>query len=117
MAGTAIAAAAAWLRCWRFFWPRWALLILQMGISRQREYQADASGVQMVGHANGLISALEKLGAYNQRIPMDIPPSTSALCIVQPLAPREFLSNLFSTHPPLSDRIAVLRNMTITRQG
>ncbi len=92
-------------------------LILQMGISRQREYQADASGVQMVGHANGLISALEKLGAYNQRIPMDIPPSTSALCIVQPLAPREFLSNLFSTHPPLSDRIAVLRNMTITRQG
>jgi heat shock protein HtpX len=92
-------------------------LILQMGISRQREYQADASGVQMVGHANGLISALEKLGAYNQRIPMDIPPSTSALCIVQPLAPREFLSNLFSTHPPLSDRIAVLRTMTITRQG
>jgi heat shock protein HtpX len=92
-------------------------LILQMGISRSREYQADASGVQMVGHANGLISALEKLGAYNQRIPMDIPPSTSALCIVQPLAPREFFSNLFSTHPPLSDRIAVLRNMTITREG
>jgi heat shock protein HtpX len=92
-------------------------LILQMGISRSREYQADASGVQMVGHAQGLISALEKLGAYNQRIPMNIPPSTSALCIVQPLAPREFLSNLFSTHPPLSDRIAVLRNMTITRQG
>src|ERR1700733_9816178 len=92
-------------------------LILQMGISRSREYQADASGVQMVGHAQGLISALEKLGAYNQRIPMDIPPSTSALCIVQPLAPREFFSNLFSTHPPLSDRIAVLRNMTITRQG
>ena len=90
-------------------------LILQMGISRQREYQADASGVQMVGHANGLISALEKLGAYNQKIPMNIPQSTSALCIVQPLMPREFLSSLFSTHPPLSDRIAVLRNMTITR--
>jgi heat shock protein HtpX len=90
-------------------------LILQMGISRQREYQADASGVQMVGHANGLISALEKLGAYNQRIPMDIPQSTSALCIVQPLTARELFSSLFSTHPPLSDRIAVLRNMTITR--
>jgi heat shock protein HtpX len=90
-------------------------LILQMGISRQREYQADASGVQMVGHANGLISALEKLGAYNQRIPMNIPQSTSALCIVQPLTAREFLSSMFSTHPPLSDRIAVLRNMTITR--
>jgi len=90
-------------------------LILQMGISRQREYQADASGVQMVGHANGLISALEKLGAYNQRIPMNIPQSTSALCIVQPLTARELFSNLFSTHPPLSDRIAVLRDMTITR--
>src|ERR1700727_792012 len=92
-------------------------LILQMGISRQREYQADASGVQMVGHANGLISALEKLGAYNQRIPMNIPPSTSALCIVQPLTAREMFSNLFSTHPPLSERIAILRNMTVTRQG
>src|ERR1700723_457231 len=92
-------------------------LILQMGISRQREYQADASGVQMVGHANGLISALEKLGAYNQRIPMDIWPSTSGLCIVQPLTAREMFSNLFSTHPPLSERIAILRNMTITRQG
>jgi heat shock protein HtpX len=92
-------------------------VILQMGISRQREYQADASGVQMVGHANGLISALEKLGAYNQRIPMNISPSTSALCIVQPLTAREMFSNLFSTHPPLSERIAILRNMTITRQG
>jgi heat shock protein HtpX len=94
-----------------------AALILQMGISRQREYQADASGVQMVGHANGLISALEKLGAYNQKIPMNIPQSTSALCIVQPLTARDLYSSLFSTHPPLSDRIAVLRNMTITRIG
>jgi heat shock protein HtpX len=92
-------------------------LILQMGISRQREYQADASGVQMVGHANGLISALEKLGAYNQKIPMNIPQSTSALCIVQPLTARDLFSSLFSTHPPLSDRIAVLRNMTVTRIG
>jgi heat shock protein HtpX len=92
-------------------------LVLQMGISRQREYQADASGVQMVGHANGLISALEKLGAYNQRIPMDIPQSTSALCIVQPLTARELFSSLFSTHPPLSERIAVLRSLTITRAG
>lgn len=92
-----------------------AAMLLQLGISRQREYQADASGVQMVGHANGLISALEKLGAYNQRIPMDISPSTSALCIVAPLSARTLLSGLFSTHPPLSERIAVLRNMTITR--
>ena len=94
-----------------------AALLLQLGISRQREYQADASGVRMVGHANGLISALEKLGAYNKRIPMDISPTTSALMIVQPLSAREMFSSLFSTHPPLADRIAELRNMTITREG
>jgi heat shock protein HtpX len=92
-----------------------AALLLQLGISRQREYQADASGVQMIGHANGLISALEKLGAYNKRIPMNVPPSTSALMIVQPFSPGTLLSGLFSTHPPLSDRIAELRNLTITR--
>src|SRR6202789_2873394 len=90
-------------------------LLLQLGISRQREYQADASAVQMIGHANGLISALEKLGAYNKKIPMNVPPSTSALMIVQPLSAGGVLSGLFSTHPPLSDRIAELRNMTITR--
>jgi heat shock protein HtpX len=92
-----------------------AAVMLQLGISRQREYQADASGVQMIGHANGLISALEKLGAYNKKIPMDIPQSTSALCIVQPLTAGRLFASLFSTHPPLSDRIAELRNMTITR--
>lgn len=92
-----------------------AALLLQLGISRQREYQADASGAKMVGYPNGLISALEKLGAYNKRIPMNIPPSTSALCIVAPLNARQMMSGLFSTHPPLADRIAALRNMTPTR--
>src|SRR6202451_3443993 len=56
-----------------------AAMLLQLGISRQREYQADASGAQMVGQQYGLISALEKLGAYNKRIPMDVSPSTSSL--------------------------------------
>jgi heat shock protein HtpX len=92
-----------------------AALLLQLGISRQREYQADASGARMVGQQYGLISALEKLGAYNKRIPMDISPSTSALCIVAPLAGGQMLSGLFSTHPPLEDRIARLRAMTVTR--
>jgi heat shock protein HtpX len=90
-------------------------MLLQLGISRQREYQADASGAQMVGHPYGLISALEKLGAYNKRIPTDMPPTTAALCIVAPLSAREMFSSLFSTHPPLADRIAELRQMTITR--
>jgi len=92
-----------------------AALLLQLGISRQREYQADASGARMVGHPYGLISALEKLGAYNKKIPMDIPSTTAALCIVAPFSPRQILSGLFSTHPPLADRIAELRNMTVTR--
>jgi heat shock protein HtpX len=92
-----------------------AALLLQLGISRQREYQADASGAQMVGYPNGLISALEKLGAYNKRIPMDVPPSTSALMIVAPLSAGQIFSSLFSTHPPLADRIAALRSMTVSR--
>jgi heat shock protein HtpX len=92
-----------------------AALLLQLGLSRTREYQADASGARMVGYPDGLISALQKLGAYNQRIPMDVPPTTSALFIVAPLSPRQLFSGLFSTHPPLAERIAALRNMTITR--
>jgi heat shock protein HtpX len=92
-----------------------AALLLQLGISRQREFQADASGARMVGYSQGLVRALEKLGAYNKQIPMDISPSTSALCIVAPLTSRELFSSLFSTHPPLAERIARLQSMTITR--
>jgi heat shock protein HtpX len=92
-----------------------AALLIQLGISRQREFAADASGARMVGHPNGLISALEKLGAYNRRIPMDVPPTTASLFIVAPLTAGQVFSGLFSTHPPLTERIAVLRNMTITR--
>jgi heat shock protein HtpX len=92
-----------------------AALFIQLGISRQREFAADASGAKMVGHPYGLISALEKLGAYNKRIPMDVSPTTASLFIVAPLTAGEVYSKLFSTHPPLAERIAVLRNMTITR--
>jgi heat shock protein HtpX len=92
-----------------------AALLIQLGISRQREFAADASGVRMVGNQYGLISALEKLGAYNNRIPMDVSPTTASLFIVAPLTAGQVFSGLFSTHPPLAERIAVLRNMTITR--
>ena len=92
-----------------------AAFLLQLFLSRTREYAADETGVRMVGYPNGLISALEKLGAYNQRIPTtEISPSTSALCIVKPLFGAGTLSSLFSTHPPLEDRIAALRQMTVT---
>lgn len=94
-----------------------AAMLLQLGISRQREYSADATGARMVGQPYGLISALQKLGAYNQRIPTtSMSPSTSALCIVKPLFGGGTLSSLFSTHPPLEDRIAALREMTVVPQ-
>jgi heat shock protein HtpX len=92
-----------------------AALLLQLGISRQREYAADAAGVKLVGHPYGLISALQKLGEYNKRIPMNVPPTTASLFIVAPLSARAVFSALFSTHPPLSERIAILQNMTIGR--
>jgi heat shock protein HtpX len=92
-----------------------AALMLQLFLSRTREYSADQTGAQMVGQPYGLISALQKLGAYNQRIPTtSLSPSISALCIVKPLFGGGTFSSLFSTHPPLEDRIAALREMTIT---
>ena len=95
-----------------------AAMLLQLGISRQREYAADESGAKMVGQQFGLISALQKLGAYNQRIPSNIPQTTAALCIVKPMfGSGSVFSSLFSTHPPLEDRIAALRQMTISRPG
>ena len=97
------------------FLAPFAALLLQLFLSRTREYAADQTGVRMVGQPYGLISALEKLGAYNKRIPTSaISPSTSSLCIVKPLFGGGALSSLFSTHPPLEDRIAALKQMVST---
>jgi heat shock protein HtpX len=94
------------------FLAPFAALLLQMLLSRTREYAADETGARMVGQPYGLISALEKLGAYNRRIPTTaISPSTSALCIVKPLFGSGTLTSLFSTHPPLEDRIAALKQI------
>src|SRR6266481_5294217 len=94
-----------------------AAFLLQLGISRQREYSADATGARMVGQPYGLISALQKLGAYNKRIPTTtVSPTTAALCIVKPMFGSGTMSSLFSTHPPLEDRIAALREMTVVPQ-
>jgi heat shock protein HtpX len=92
-----------------------AAMIVQLAISRQREYAADASAARLVGHPYGLVSALEKLGAYNKRIPMDVPPATSSLFIVAPLSAGQAFSRLFSTHPPLEKRIAALRQMVVSQ--
>jgi heat shock protein HtpX len=99
------------------FLAPFAALMLQLFLSRAREYSADETGARMVGQPYGLISALQKLGAYNQRIPTtSVSPSTSALCIVKPLFGSGGLSSLFSTHPPLEKRIQALREMTVTPQ-
>jgi heat shock protein HtpX len=91
-----------------------AAMMLQLFLSRTREYSADETGARMVGQPFGLISALQKLGAYNQRIPTtSVSPATAALCIVKPWFGGGTLSSLFSTHPPLADRIAALRELTI----
>jgi heat shock protein HtpX len=96
------------------FLAPFAALLLQLFLSRTREYAADETGVRMVGSAEGLINALQKLGTYNKRIPTSaISPSTSSLCIVKPFFGQGTLSSLFSTHPPLEDRIAVLRRMPL----
>src|ERR1700732_993951 len=93
-----------------------AALLLQLFLSRTREYAADATGARMVGQPYGLISALQKLGAYNQRIPTTtLAPTTAALCIVKTMLGGG-LASLFSTHPPLEERIAALRQMTVVPQ-
>jgi heat shock protein HtpX len=86
-----------------------AALIIQMAISRSREYAADATGARIAGSPHGLARALEKLGALNQRVPMRHgDPATSQLFIVAPLSGGAMLQ-LFSTHPPLQERIRRLR--------
>lgn len=84
--------------------------LIQMAISRSREYQADESGAHLCGNPMLLASALKKLEAGSQRIPMDATPTTAHLFIVNPLHGGGF-SSLFSTHPPMEARIARLEEM------
>jgi heat shock protein HtpX len=87
-----------------------AAALIQMAISRSREYEADATGARISGNPLALASALKKLQLGTQRIPMDANPATAHMFIVNPLRGRGFVS-LFSTHPPLEDRIARLEAM------
>ena len=87
-----------------------AASIIQMAISRTREFAADKSGAEMCGDPLGLASALSKLGLASERIPMDASPQTAHFFIVNPLSGRSF-ARFFSTHPPLEERISRLRSM------
>jgi heat shock protein HtpX len=81
-----------------------AASLIQLAVSRSREYQADATGAHYTGNPYALASALQKLDAYSRRVPMQATPSTAHLFIIQPLLGMNFAS-LFSTHPPIAKRI------------
>ena len=81
-----------------------AAMLIQLAVSRSREYQADATGAHMTGNPYALASALAKLDAYSRRRPMVATPSTAHLFIIQPLLGMSF-GSLFSTHPPIAKRI------------
>jgi heat shock protein HtpX len=87
-----------------------AAAVIQMAISRSREFLADAGGARISGKPYGLAGALEKLQRASQAIPMDANPSTAHMFIVNPLTGGSLMS-LFSTHPPLEERIARLKSM------
>jgi heat shock protein HtpX len=89
-----------------------AAMVIQMAISRSREYQADASGARLLGSGEPLARALAKLQSAAERIPLDASPQTAHLFIVNPLSGRS-LASLFSTHPPLDERIKRLRAMQL----
>ena len=89
-----------------------AAMLIQMAVSRSREYGADATGARMTHNPEGLASALGKLHRATQAVPMQASPATAHLFIVNPLSGRA-LASLFSTHPPVEDRIARLRAMRV----
>lgn len=89
-----------------------AAMLIQMWISRTREYQADASGAEVAGNPQGLASALQKLDDYSKRLPMNASPSTAHMFIVHPFSGRSLMS-LFSTHPPTQKRIERLLGRNI----
>ncbi len=82
-----------------------AAMLIQLWVSRTREYEADASGAQLTGNPYALASALEKISAVSRRVPLIASPSSAHLFIVAPLLSGQTLANLFSTHPPMQKRI------------
>lgn len=87
-----------------------AAMLVQMAISRSREYLADAAGAEIAGNSQGLSQALIKLHKGSRMIPMQVSPATSHLFIVNPFTGRSMLS-LFSTHPPIEERVKRLQNL------
>lgn len=91
-----------------------AAMLIQMAISRSREFLADATGAKICGRPLALAGALKKLEEWNHRLPMDVNPATAQMYIVNPLT-GGMLANLFSTHPPIEKRIERLNDMAYGR--
>jgi heat shock protein HtpX len=88
-----------------------AAAILQMALSRSREYEADRSGARLIGDGEPLAQALQKIEAYAKQVPMNIDPAHATAYIINPFSGRKVqFSNLFSSHPPTEDRVARLRS-------
>ena len=85
-----------------------AATLIQLAVSRSREYEADATGAHVTGNPYALASALQKLDAISRQLPMQASPSTAHLFIVAPFISRASFANLFATHPPMASRIARL---------
>jgi heat shock protein HtpX len=91
-----------------------AAMIVQLAISRQNEYQADATAARLTRNPEGLASALQRIEGYAHQIPMAVNPAAAQLAIINPLAGRRVaFSGLFNTHPSTEDRIARLRQITL----
>jgi len=89
-----------------------AAMLIQMAISRSREFQADATGARIIGTGRPLANALIKLEEYNHRLPMQVNPAQAQMFIVNPLSAEGF-TKLFSTHPPIKERVARLLNLRL----
>ena len=90
-----------------------AAVLLQMALSRSREFEADHDGAELLGTGEPLARALEKMEAYAKRVPMDVNPAQATAYIINPLTGRKVnFAGLFQTHPPTADRIARLRTQS-----
>ena len=94
-----------------------AAALLQMSLSRSREFEADRSGADLLGTGEPLARALEKIDAYAQQIPMDVDPAHATAYIINPLTGKQAnFANLFRSHPPTEERIARLRHQHATNR-
>jgi heat shock protein HtpX len=92
-----------------------AAMLIQMAVSRSREYEADATGARICGDPAALASALQKLDGYLHRRPMHVSPATAHMYIANPFGNGGGLMSLFLTHPPMEDRVRRLQGMAIGR--